>query len=176
MEALEALRLGFAGVTDFTAEITQEKQLALMRQKMVSRGLVRFRKPGLFYMELYPPHASRLRLDDNILTVRYPKEGITDRLALPPDEGLQKWFTFLAKPVTSLPEGVEVRAERQGGLWKLSVLPGSTGGVRELRLVFDGEGKIRTLAIIEQNSDRTEITFRNLKRNTGLTEQDFRVD
>jgi len=176
LDALETLRHGFADVANFTAEITQEKQLELMKRKMVSRGVVRFRKPGVFYMELYPPHASRLRLDDNVLTVRYPQEGITDRVALPAAEGLQKWFAFLARPVTELPEGVDVRAERQGDLWTLSILPRTPGGVKELRLVYDGEGKIRTLTIVERNSDRTVITFHNLRRNAGLKEQDFRVD
>ena len=176
LEALETLRRGFADISDFTAEITQEKQLALMKQRMVSRGLVRFKKPGVFFMELFPPHASRLRLKNNILTVRYPKEGITDRITIPPEEGLEKWFTYLARPVTTLPEGVEIKAERQGDLWNLRILPGSKGGVKELRLVFDGEGRIKTLTIAEQNSDRTVIKFHNLRRNAGLKEQDFQVD
>jgi outer membrane lipoprotein carrier protein len=176
LQALETLRHGFADVADFTAEITQEKHLSLMKRKMVSRGVVRFKKPGIFYLELYPPHASRLMLNDNVVTVRYPKEGITDRFVLPAEEGLQKWLTFLARPVTALPEGVDVRAERQGDLWTLSVLPRSKGGVRELRLVYDGDGKIRTLTIVEQNSDRTVISFHNLRRNAGLKEQDFQVD
>ena len=176
LEALETLRRGFVEVSDFTAEITQEKQLALMKQKMVSRGIVRFKKPGIFYMELYPPHASRLSLKNNILTVRYPKEGITDRMTLPPEEGLEKWFTYLGKPVTTLPEGVDVQAEHQGGLWTLRILPGSKGGVKELRLVFDGEGRIRNLTIAEKNSDRTVIRFHNLRRNAGLKDRDFQVD
>ncbi|HJV65292.1 MAG TPA: outer membrane lipoprotein carrier protein LolA, partial [Geomonas sp.] len=41
VEALETLRRGFAGTSDFTAEITQEKHLALMKKKMVSKGTVR---------------------------------------------------------------------------------------------------------------------------------------
>ena len=176
LEALETLRRGFADISDFTAEITQEKQLALMKQRMISRGLVRFKKPGIFYMELFPPHASRLRLKNNVLTVRYPKEGITDRITIPPEEGLEKWFTYLARPVTTLPEGVEVKAERQGDLWNLRILPGSKGGVKELRLVFDGDGRIKILTIAEQNSDRTVIKFHNLRRNAGLKEQDFQVD
>jgi len=176
IEALETLRRGFAEISDFSAEITQEKQLSLMKQKMVSRGIVRFKKPGIFYMELFPPHASRLRLKNNILTVRYPKEGITDRITLPAEEGLERWFTFLSRPVTSLPEGVDVRGERQGDLWDLRILPGSKGGVRELRLVFDDGGRIKSLSITERNSDRTVIRFKNLRRNTGLNEQDFQVE
>jgi outer membrane lipoprotein carrier protein len=176
LEALETLRRGFADINDFTAEITQEKQLSLMKRKMISRGVVRFKKPGIFYMELYPPHASRLLLRNNILTVRYPKEGITDRITIPPEEGLEKWFTYLGKPVAGLPEGVDVRAERQGDLWTLRILPGSKGGVKELRLVFDGEGRIKTMTIAEKNSDRTVIRFHSLRRNAGLNEQDFKIE
>ena len=176
LEGLETLRRGFADLSDFTAEITQEKQLSLMKRKMVSTGVVRFKKPGIFYMELYPPHASRLQLRDNVLTIRLPKEGVTERVTLPPEEGLGRWFAYLARPVTSLPEGVEVRGERQGELWTLRIVPGGSGGVRELRLAFDGAGRIRTVAIEEKNGDRTVITFRNLRRNTGLTEQDLRAE
>jgi outer membrane lipoprotein carrier protein len=147
-----------------------------MKRTMISRGVVRFKKPDMFSMELFPPRASRLRLIDNILTIRYPKEGITDRVTLPAEEGLQKWFVFLARPVTALPDGVDVRAERQGDLWTLRVLPGSKGGAKELRLVFDGGGNIRALTIVERNGDRTSIGFHNLRRNVGLKEQDFKVD
>jgi outer membrane lipoprotein carrier protein len=176
LEGLEVLRRGFAETADFTAEITQEKQLSLMKRKMVSNGVVRFKKPGIFYMELYPPHASRLRMKGNILTFRLPKEGVTDQLTLPPEESLEKWFAYLARPVTVLPEGVDVRAEHRGGIWTLRIVPGEKGGVKELQLVFDGEGRIKRLAIDERNSDRTVIKFHNLRRNVGLREQDFQLE
>ncbi|HEY6009179.1 MAG TPA: outer membrane lipoprotein carrier protein LolA, partial [Geobacteraceae bacterium] len=62
VEGLEALRRVFAPVNDFSAEIIQEKQLALLKRKLVMQGRVRFRKPDLFLMELDPPYASRLVL------------------------------------------------------------------------------------------------------------------
>lgn len=54
-EALEILRSSFSRMNDFTAEITQEKQLSLMKKKITAKGMVRFRKPESFYMELFPP-------------------------------------------------------------------------------------------------------------------------
>jgi len=176
LEGLETLRRGFAGTSDFTAEIVQEKQLSLMKRKMVSTGVVRFKKPGIFYMELYPPHASRLRLQGNVLTIRLPKEGVTDRLTLPQEESLERWFAYLARPVTVLPEGVDVRAEHRGGLWTLRISPGEKGGVQSLQLVFDGEGGIKRLAIDEKNGDRTVIRFHDFRRNVGLGEHDFQVE
>jgi len=175
LEGLEVLRRGFAELNDFTAEITQEKQLALMKQKMISRGVVRFRKPGTFYMELYPPNGSRLLMRDNILTVQLPEHGTTDRMILPPDQSLGRWFDYLSKPITSLPEGMNVTAVRQGDSWTVHITPASKGGVRELELTFDIEGRIRRLAIEERNRDRTVIKFANLRRNTGLKDKDFRL-
>lgn len=176
LEGLEVLRRGFAELSDFTADITQEKQLALMKQKMVSHGLVRFRKPGLFYMELYPPYASRLLIKDNILTIKLPDQGTADRISLPPGESLEKWFAYLAKPLTTLPEGVEMKAERQGNSWTVQIFPMGKGGVKELQLTFDGEGRIRRLLIEERNRDRTLIRFSNLRRNVGLKEKDFTIE
>lgn len=176
LEAMETLRRGFAGMSDFTAQITQEKQLALMKRKMVSKGVVRFKKPGMFFMELFPPYASRLLLRDNVLTIRLPEQGVTDRIVLPPEESLEKWFSYLAKPLTALPEGTDVRAERQGGNWTMQVFPKSKGGVKELQINFDGEGKIKRLVIEERNRDRTVIRFSNMRRNAGLRDKDFLLD
>jgi outer membrane lipoprotein carrier protein len=176
LEALETLRHGFANMTAFTADIVQEKQMAMMKRKMVSKGVVRFRKPGTFYMELFPPYASRLLLRDNLLTMRLPEQGVADRIVLPPEESLDKWFSYLAKPVTRLPEGVEMRAERQGNSWTLQLSPKGKGGVKELAISFDGEGKIKRLAIDERNGDRTVIKFANMRRNPPLMEKDFQLN
>ena len=46
-----------------------------MKQKMTSKGVVRFKKPDIFYMEFYPPHASRLLLKDNTSDDRCRRKG-----------------------------------------------------------------------------------------------------
>ena len=176
LEGLEVLRRGFAELTDFTAEITQEKHLALMKQKMVSRGMIRFRKPGTFYMELYPPHGSRLLMQDNVLSIRLTDQGTTDRMVLPPEQSLTKWMAFLSRPITTLPEGMGVKGVLQGDSWTVHILPAGTGGVKELQITFDLEGRIKRLAIEERNRDRTVIRFTSMRRNVGLKEKDFRLN
>lgn len=176
LEAMETLRRGFAGITDFTADITQEKYLSLMKQKMVSKGIVRFKKPNVFYMELYSPHASRLLLKDNIMTMKLPDQGVTNKVALPPEETLKKWFAYLGKPVTTLPEGVDVKAERHGKLWNMQIFPKSKGSVKQLLLTFDNEGKISRIVIDERNRDRTILLFSKFRRNVGLKDSDFRIE
>jgi len=176
IEGLEALRKSFAGVSDFTADIIQEKQLSLMKRKLVSTGIVRFKKPGLFFMEINPPHASRLLLKDTTLSLYLVKEKSTQQITLPPEQSLQSWFAFLARPVTALPEGVEVQAEQQRDGYTLTITPRARGQVRALTLALHDDGRLKKLVIEEQNGDRTAITFSRFRKNTGLTESDFQLE
>jgi outer membrane lipoprotein carrier protein len=173
---LEILRRGFAGVTDFTAEITQEKQLSLMKKKLISAGRVRFRRPGSFFMEIFPPHPSRLLLENSELTIFYPTEKSRQNIPLPAEEGLGQWFAYLDRPITTLPVGVRVEAERHGDTCTLRFAPQGKKGVREVTLMFQDDGLMRRLVIEEQNGDRNTITFRNMKKNVGLTDKDFRLE
>src|SRR6185369_7153959 len=119
LEGLEALRKGFSGISDFTAEITQEKRLKLMKRTMVMTGTVRFRKPDLFFMEINHPYATRLLLRDTVIEQSSGREGEKNRIILPPDQGLKQWFSKLASPVTTLPEGVIIQADLTNGMYTL---------------------------------------------------------
>lgn len=176
LEGLELARRGFSGIQDFVADITQEKQISILKKKLVSSGIVRFRRPDSFYMEIKPPHASRMLLKDNVLTMFLPAENVRQKTVLPPDEGLLRWFSMLDKPVTKLPEGMDVRAERTGDGLLLVLAPKAKRGVRELQVLLQQDGRPKRLVIEEQNRDRTVMTFRNVKRNVGLAEKDFRLE
>jgi len=176
LEGLELARKGFAGMTDFTAEITQEKQIALLKKTMTSSGQVRFRRPDTFYMEVYSPYASRLLLKDNTLTMLLPAEGIRQKTVLPPEEGLRHWFSLFDRPVTRLPAGVEIRADRRGDAVTLRIIPTGKKGVKELRITLFDDGRPKRLAIEEQNRDRTVITFQKVRKNVGLADKDFRIE
>lgn len=176
LEALETLRRGFAGNDNFMADIRQEKKLSLMKQVLVSRGKVRFKKPDLFYMELYPPHASKLLLKGDLMTLRLVEQRTTERISLPPEQSLRKWFDYLAKPVQRLPEGVKVKAERAGKLWNLQIYPQSPGAVQQISLRFDQQGRITSIVIQERNRDRTTLSFSNFRRNVGLQDKDFQLE
>lgn len=176
VEGLELARRGFAGMTDFTAEITQEKQIALLKKKLVSNGVVRFKRPDSFYMEIYPPHASRMLLKDNVMTLLLPADGVRQKTVLPPEEGLLRWFSLLDRPVTKLPEGVEILAEQRGDGVTLRIIPAGKKGVKELQLLLHGDGRPKRFTIEEQNRDRTVITFHGVRKNVGLSEKDFRVE
>ena len=176
LEALETLRRGFSASNDFTAQIVQEKKLSLMKRTLVSHGVVRFKKPGLFFMELFPPHASKLLLRDNVMTMRVTGQGTSERIALPPDQSLKRWLDYLEKPLQALPAGMELQAERRGGIWLLQVSPQGKGAVLRLTLDFDRQGTVSRIVIEERNHDRTTISFHALRRNVGLKDKDFQLE
>lgn len=175
-EGLEALRKSFAGISDFSAEITQEKKLALLKRTMVMTGTVRFRKPDLFLLELNHPYAGRMLLRDTVIEQSSGKGGEISRMTLPPDQGLKQWFGKLAAPVARLPDGVVIKADLNDGVYSLVITPQSKGQVKELQLVFTEQNGIQRVMITEQNGDRATMNFRRMRRNSGLADKDFRLE
>ena len=176
LEGLEALRKGFAAINDFTGEISQEKRLLLMKRSIIMTGNVRFRKPDTFFIEINPPLASRMILRDSIIEQATGRGGEHNRIVLPPEQGLKRWLAKLSTPVKSLPEGVAMQADLSGGVYTLIITPSGKGQVRELTVIFQEDGLIRKLVINEQNGDRATMTFKNVKRNVGLSDKDFSLE
>lgn len=177
LEGLEALRKGFSGISDFTADITQEKRLSLMKRNMTMTGKVRFRKPDQFFMVINPPYTSRMVLRDSVIELAGGPEGKQhNKIVLPPEQGLGRWFSKLASPVTSLPDGVVIQADISNSLYTLTITPQGKGQVKELTISFLADGTIRRLIITEHNGDRAAMTFKNLRRNIGLTDKEFQLE
>ncbi|MEI6209554.1 MAG: outer membrane lipoprotein carrier protein LolA [Desulfuromonadales bacterium] len=177
LEGLEALRKAFSGITDFTAEITQEKRLSLMKRTMTMNGVVRFRKPDLFYLEISSPYASRMLLrDSTVEQITGSNSSDRNRIVLPPEQGLKRWFSKISTPIVSLPEDMAVQADVTGPVYTVTITPQGKGQVRELIITFQEDGTVKRLVIGEQNGDRAVMTFRKVRRNVGLTDKDFRLD
>lgn len=176
VEGLEALRRSFAGLQDFTAELTQEKQLSIMKKKLVMQGVIRFKKPDRFLMVLHPPYSGTVLLKDTVLEQRLGVHGERQRIVLPPEQGLSRWFATVARPVTNVPEGMEVRAEHNGSLISVVIRPAKGGQLKELTIVLQEDGTVRKLVLEERAGDRTVMTFRKTRKNVGLTESDFHLE
>ncbi len=174
LEGLNALRRAFSGINDFTAEITQEKQLKLMKRSIQMNGTVRFRKPDLFWMKIAKPYSSTLLLRDGTIEQKIGTNELS-RIVLPPDQGLRQWMTRFSKPITALPDGMKIHADLASGLYTVGITP-TNGQIQEVTISFNENGEFRKLVITEQNGDRASMVFRKVNRNQGLTERDFRLE
>lgn len=173
LDGLEALRKALSDTSDFTAEITQEKQLSIMKRVMTTHGTVRFKQPGLFLLEILPPYPSKLLLNDNIIEQTNGRDGNKNRILLPPEQSLKQWFARLSSPVTKLPDGVDVRAEQNGASYTIHISPVKKGQIKQLTVVFQADGIIKKIIISEQNGDRATMTFKKFRKNVGLSEKDL---
>lgn len=176
VEGLEALRRSFAGLQDFTAELTQEKQLSIMKKKLVMQGTIRFKKPDRFLMVFDPPYSGTVLLKDTVLEQRLGSNGERQKIVLPPEQGLARWIGAVSKPVTSVPEGMQVRAEQLGPLTTVVIKPSQGGQLKELTIVLQEDGVVRRLVLEERGGDRTVMTFRKTRKNVGLSDIDFRME
>jgi len=176
LEGLERLRLALQGLQDFSAELTQEKQVSVLKKKLVMKGTVRFRKPDQFRMELFPPYKSRMLLKDNLLLQRIGERGELQKIVLPEDQGLSRWIGKLSKPVSSLPEGLEIKAEETGRVTTVVIRPAGSGQMKEITVQLQKDGLIRRLVLEEQNGDRSTMVFSRARKNSGLTDADFRME
>jgi outer membrane lipoprotein carrier protein len=175
LAGLEALRRVFSGISDFSAEVTQEKQSSLMKRSLQTSGTVRFRKPDMFLLETSPPFASRMLLRDGTIEQQLGS-GERNRTVLPPDQGLKQWLERFSMPLTAVPVGMAVQADLTGAVYSLTITPQGKGQVREVAISFHEDGTFRKLTISERNGDRTVMNFRKVRRNSGLTEKDFRLE
>ncbi len=175
LEGLEALRRSFVGLQDFTAQLTEEKQLSILQKKLCMHGIVRFKRPDRFMMVLAPPYSGTVLLKDNILEQRLGARGERQRVVLPQGAGLSHWFALVAAPVTHIPAGMEVRAEQRGPLTSIVIRPAPGGELTSLTVLL-GDGIVRSLVLEERTGDRTVMTFRNTRKNIGLTDADFRLE
>jgi outer membrane lipoprotein-sorting protein len=79
--------------------------------------------------------------------------------------------------VKSLPDGVDVKADMEGKFVTLQIIPRKKGSsIKKLLVTFLETGGISRLVIEERNNDSTVINFRNMRRNTGLSEEDFYLE
>jgi outer membrane lipoprotein carrier protein len=82
----------------------------------------------------------------------------------------------LAKPITAVPEGMEVRADQNGSQTSVTIRPAKNGQLKELTVVLNDDGTVRKLVLEERGGDTTTMTFRKTRKNIGLTDADFRLE
>lgn len=175
LEGLESLRRTFGGLQDFKADLTQEKQLSIMKRKLIMHGEIRFKTPDSFMMELDQPYKSKTLLKDNLLLQRVGKDGELQKVLLPPEQGLSRWMASVANPVNKLPEGMDVKADKTGSQTTVTISP-KRGQLKEITVVLHEDGTVRRLLLLERNGDKTTMQFSNMRRNIGLKESEFRLD
>lgn len=73
--AVKALQKAYEGTNDFQANFTQRYTYALLRRTQESKGVVRFKKPGLMRWDYAEPTKKSFVVDGKKLWVHQPEDG-----------------------------------------------------------------------------------------------------
>lgn len=174
-------------IDDLTARFEQRKHSVLLRRPLVSRGRVLVKGETLLWMTREPVE-SRIRVDETDARVYYPDQNLLEIYDLGAD------LRFLAgSPVprmASLREQFDIRETdadgmddevvRRDHLLIVALSPRDerlAERIERIRLVLDEDaGVMRLFEVTDPQGDRTTIVFKDIRTNTGLTEDDIALD
>lgn len=182
-ELIAAIDRSASAIRSLQCDFTQTKELSLLQDKMVSRGVMYYRQEGgKLHWEYLSPYTYTFVLNGDRVMMRSP--GHTDVVETSGNRMFRQiaWIMMHSLTGRCLTQEAEfdtqVRAE--DGRWIATLKP-----VRremrqfftEVRLCFDPGRKLVTrVELLEESGDRTVIELKNIRTDVDIDEKYFAVD
>jgi outer membrane lipoprotein carrier protein len=164
-------------VEDFTADLIQEKRLSLLKENVVSHGVIQFKRPNKVLIELFNPDPSLMVVDGNFLWLYFKRERVAQRYRVGNTPMLNRYLMILDNPLTG--EWAKLASiRREGDFAVLEVVPGEAEAIfSKITLwVSTHDWLIRKLALHEKSGDLTILSYENIRVNTGIPDSHFTLD
>ncbi len=182
---LEGIDTIAAGIADLTATFEERKYTALLRKPLVSTGLVRIRG-RLIRWDTQKPHRSVTFLDGRRISIYYPRRAtveiyeIEDRLTqlaispIPRPSVLREHFSLER---LDTPQSGEHFDPRKHIAIRLRPKSESLAEyVQRMDIVLDRQTAcVLSVEMTDADGERTVLTFRDVKINTGLEVEDVQL-
>ena len=174
-----------AGAGDLTARFEERKHTVLLKEPLVSRGVVLMLGSRIRW-NTETPHPTVTIIDPHQVRIYYPERGVI--------EVYETGTTFHSPPVSPQPRlatleehfriesldltAMDERLDRQRYV-ALRLTPRSESlgeHVEEVAVVIDRTtGFLQRAELTDADGDRTVLTFSQIRANTGLTEADLEL-
>ena len=173
---LEQCKKAQSAIADFSADITQIKKSSLMKESIVSRGQMRFKRPDRLWIQMYPPYPSITVLDKGVLLIYLPEEKQVQRYQVAGNPALAKWLLFFQAPLETLGKRIWLQEERADTV-VLRLEPAEDLALfKEIKISLDTTIWMpKQVELLETNGDCTTITYDNIKINTGIADTSFQL-
>jgi outer membrane lipoprotein-sorting protein len=173
---LEQLKKAQESLQDFTADINQVKVSSLSKAPMVSRGKMRFKRPDRIWLEMYPPYPTVTVLNKGVLLIYFPDEKVAQRYQVAGNPALAKWLLFFQNPIDTLGTKIWLQEEREGEVI-LGLDPAEDLAIfQKIRISIDTSNWLpRRVEMVEKGGDRTTINYDNVKVNSGIADDSFKL-
>jgi len=175
-EVVRRLREVQEKTKDFSADLYQEKKLALLKEKIVSRGRIRFKKPDKVSIEFFPPESSQMVFDGKTVLLYYKEEKVAERYSLRSNPMAERYLLFSKDPFQGNLAEWKILEDRESFV-VMEIIP----KVKDPLFVKTGlriskkDWMVIGMDMVEKNGDTTSIHYSNMKVNTGLTDSDFEI-
>jgi len=161
---------------DFSADLHQEKKLSLMKEKIVSRGRIRFKKPDKVSIEFFHPESSQMVFDGKTVLLYYKEEKLAERYSLRSNPMAERYLLFSKDPFQEKLAEWRILEDR-GSFLVMEIIPKVKDPlfVKTRLRVSKKDWMVIGMEMIEKNGDTTSIRYSNMKVNIGLTDSDFEI-
>lgn len=175
-EVVKRLKEVQAKTKDFSADIHQEKKLSLLKDKIVSRGRIRFKKPDKVSIEFFHPESSQMVFDGKTALLYYKEEKLAERYSLRSNPIAERYLLFSKDPFQEKLAEWKILEDRESFL-VMEIIPKVKDPlfVKTRLRVSKKDWMVIGMDMVEKNGDTTSIRYSNMKVNTGLTESDFEI-
>jgi outer membrane lipoprotein carrier protein len=162
--------------TDFSADLYQEKKVSLLKEKIVSKGKIRFKKPDKVSIEFFHPESSEMVFDGKTALLYYKEEKVAERYSFRSNPMAERYLLFLKDPFQEKLAEWKILEERESFL-VMEIIPKVKAPlfVKTRLRVSKKDWMVIGMDMVEKNGDTTSIRYSNMKMNTGLTDSDFEI-
>ena len=175
-EVVNRLREVQEKTKDFSADLYQEKKLSLLKEKIISRGRIRFKKPNRVYIEFFHPESSQMVFDGKTALLYFKEEKLAERYSIRSNPIAERYLLFSKDPFQEKLARWKILEDRESFL-VMEILPKVKAPlfVKTRLWISKKDGMIVGMEMVEKNGDTTLLRYSNIRVNTGLIDSDFEI-
>lgn len=175
-EVVQRLKESRERTKDFSADLLQEKKVSLLREKVVTKGRIRFKHPDKVSIEFFHPESSQMVFDGKTLLLYFKEEKMAERYQVHANPVVEKYLLFTKDPFREKLAQWKIVEDRESVV-VIEILPKTKDAffVKTRLWVSKKDWMVVGMEMVERNGDTTLLRYSNLKVNTGLSDSDFEI-
>lgn len=180
-EAAAKINAAAAAMPSMTCDFTQTKHLSMLREKMVSKGKMYYRKPDRLRWEYVSPYKYTFILNGSKVSVAGNKRN--DVI----DTRNNKLFKEIARIMMSTVTGralsdtgdFTITIDETTTAWNVTLVP-KRKNIRQMfsKIILKfrrSDCQVQQIELYEKNGDRTEIKLQNIKTPSAVNDALFNI-
>ncbi len=175
-EVVKRIRESHEKMKDFSADLLQEKKISLLKEKVISKGKIRFKKPDRIFIEFFHPEASQMAYDGKTFLLYFKEEKMAERYQIQGNPVVERYLLFSKDPFQERMAQWKIVEDRESFL-VMEILPKVKDAffVKTSMRISKKDWIITGMEMVEKNGDTTTLQYSNIKVNTGVSDSDFEI-